>query len=1157
MMFSSIRQAYVKKFVRQLTQRTTRQKRRSVNLQCGNTISALESRLVLSVGAVIVGTTGVDGGLSPGQSSSSPVQMLNLNGGLYFTATDTSSGTELWRVNSSGNASIVEDTIPGGGIRAGQGSSLPGNLTNVNGVLWFTADDGLNGRELWRINRSGQAEMVDAATAGAGIEPGPTSSNPTYLTNVNGTLYFRTDGGRNEFGASIFKLWRINNSDTAESVGVFSGDHLSSLTNLGGVLFFVASDGINGRELWRVNASGVPEIVEDAVPGGGINPGAAASLPSELTIVSGKVYFSANDGTNGWELYRINSEGIAELVEDAGPLGGINPSGSAFPARLTNVGGVLYFRADDGTSGRELWRINNAGLAEMIEDNIPGGGIGPGRNDIDPLNALELRVSGGVLYFTANDGINGEELWRINRTGTAELIEDSVPGGGIAPGSAGNNISSLIDVNGVLYFTASDGTNGRELWRINKLGVAEMVEDSVLGGGINPGGGHSDPEYMVNARGTLYFSATDGSNGREFWRIPASGVAELIEDPLPGGGINPGQGSSSPSGWTEVDGVVYFSADDGGFGRELWALRTNEAPSNITLTDAVSELQEDTSTAQAIRIATISTTDDGLGINTFSLSGRDAESFQIIGNSVFLKAGTRLKSQVKPFLIFSVEVIDLNIPAPKTISAAGYLQITSIVPVILAPAATTAELRPRIVWTSISGAVSYDIWIRNDTTNTARFLTATVATNEYIPTIDLDRGETNLWGRFTVWARSRAVNGNLSAWSAGYAFMVRPRVVFKSATVDFETSRPTFSWQPLSGAASYDIWIDNLSTQTSQQIRITNLTATNWIPSSDLALGKYRAWVRGIGRHGEAGSWSLPFTYNVKPSPNRISPVESTFLKAPEFRWAPVTGAIKYELRIINAETGRLLHRVTQSGTSWTPPAQLQADAISWQVSAIGSGGIYSDFKNMISTGIGGRTLLLSSNVVSSATLPQFSWIPIQGAATYQLFVSRPNTPATAVINVVGLKSAKYQSTLPLAAGPYRVWIRAIDETTGKYGPWTGPAEISVVVASQPFADRVTESPIDVVLLTDRHRQRFPPMKQNAEPLHRHSAVTEKINGENVEPNGRTDAQIISRSDAEGCSKFADQFKDVSRPLVAVSEVAARPLPHRTADRQRKTSPGT
>jgi ELWxxDGT repeat protein len=85
-----------------------------------------------------------------------------------------------------------------------------------------------------------------------------------------------------------------------------------------------------------------------------INPGSADGYLSYLTNVNGVLYFTANDGTNGYELWK--SDGTAAgtaMVKDIYP-----GSGSGSPSNLTNVNGVLYFSANDGTHGTELWSIS-------------------------------------------------------------------------------------------------------------------------------------------------------------------------------------------------------------------------------------------------------------------------------------------------------------------------------------------------------------------------------------------------------------------------------------------------------------------------------------------------------------------------------------------------------------------------------------------------------------------------------------------------------------------------------------------------------------------------------------------------------------------------------------------------------------------------------
>ena len=101
------------------------------------------------------------------------------------------------------------------------------------------------------------------------ISPGASSSSPSSLTNVNGTLFFQAFDGTN--GSELWK------SDGTEGGTVLVRDiwpgtshsNPDSLTNVNGTLFFVADDGLHGQELWSVapdsDGDGLPDIEEQSL----------------------------------------------------------------------------------------------------------------------------------------------------------------------------------------------------------------------------------------------------------------------------------------------------------------------------------------------------------------------------------------------------------------------------------------------------------------------------------------------------------------------------------------------------------------------------------------------------------------------------------------------------------------------------------------------------------------------------------------------------------------------------------------------------------------------------------------------------------------------------------------------------------------------------
>ena len=83
----------------------------------------------------------------------------------------------------------------------------------------------------------------------------------------------------------------------------------------------------------------------------------------------------------------------------------------------------------------------------------------------------------------------------------------------IRSGSAWSSLNYLTPVNGTLYFQADNGTKGFELWKSDGTEAGTvMVKD------INLGSSNGSPSSLTPFNGTQYFSASDGMNGKELWK---------------------------------------------------------------------------------------------------------------------------------------------------------------------------------------------------------------------------------------------------------------------------------------------------------------------------------------------------------------------------------------------------------------------------------------------------------------------------------------------------------------------------------------------------------------------------------------------------------------------------------------------------------------
>jgi ELWxxDGT repeat protein len=480
----------------------------------------------------------------PGKTGSEPNWLVDFKGSLLFGANHPRFGEELWRSNGTKpGTKLVKDIDPGPLVirkmeKTETGSSAPDSVLRTKKWIYFQATTVKYGDELWKSDGTkwGTKLVKD-------IVPGPGTSDPEDIVSTAPRTTF-------------FRAW----------------------------------DKKHGEELWKTDGTEkgtklVKDINLDLPPGARCDQGDCGipkgwSHPDTVTVMGKQVFFAADDGKHGVELWKSDgTEKGTKLVKDINTVkGNSNPNDkgdaltrSAEVEKLYVVGKTLYFRASDGKHGVELWKSDGTNKGTRLVKDINPAAPAPintackdrkscvGSSWVDDITVVGKTAAGRRIYFTAIDGKHGLELWKSDGTRKGTKLVRS-----INPSSAREaaDISNLVALRKRLYFSANDGKHGLELWKSDgtRKGTT-LVKD------INTGSADSDPDSLTAFKGRLLFSADDGVHGYEMWRSNGTkaNTGLLIN-------LEPGAGGSEPGELTISGPLLYFAASTPSAGEELWAV---------------------------------------------------------------------------------------------------------------------------------------------------------------------------------------------------------------------------------------------------------------------------------------------------------------------------------------------------------------------------------------------------------------------------------------------------------------------------------------------------------------------------------------------------------------------------------------------------------
>jgi LPXTG-motif cell wall-anchored protein len=521
----------------------------------------------------------------------------------------------------------------------------------------FVANDSVHGFQLWSTDgtESGTVMVTNTAqtddnyfdtfhTLGSKLLFRARQSNERNLWITDGTV------------AGTFELININSGDDSWSSFTSFGNRFAARANNGSVgdeLLY--SDGtLAGTQMLDINvgsSSSYPQYFKffgdkllflaqkisgqwdwhytDGTIGGTarLDPDTSdgIGISADPVVIGSKIYYVGTDADHGAELWK--SDGTiagTTLVKDiyTGPTGsGVNP--------LNVIGTKLYFGATDDTHGHEPWVSDGttAGTQMMVDINPGAGTSGPGSFSGFANKILYRANTGSGIVYHATDattfateslgyeqcnGLSNEIGNRLivtlvnPATGCEPAITDGTTAGttflgDLYPGSNSSSSTLLAATLTKVYFRATDGTYGDELWVTDGTIAGTLrLSDFVVGAGGTPFSGVSvvgdgilfqyctcnnwvwgvsdgtvagthaldinTPTSVGNlgvVGNRVVFSSKDSREGTEMFSWSSvTGVTSSLE-------INPHTGSD-PS-YVASDGTTaIFAANDGEHGYETW-----------------------------------------------------------------------------------------------------------------------------------------------------------------------------------------------------------------------------------------------------------------------------------------------------------------------------------------------------------------------------------------------------------------------------------------------------------------------------------------------------------------------------------------------------------------------------------------------------------
>lgn len=578
-----------------------------------------------------------DGSAAGTQLVFGPFAYLNcpavMTGGKYvFSASDELHGAELWQTDGTPQGTgLLKDIYPGP-----QGS-FAASFGPCGARVCFWANDGLHGLEPWGTDgtTAGTELLVDANGLPAGSEP-------SNVVVAGGAVYF--------IAAENFTYNLYRSVPGVAGAALLHSDIQPSgimavLQAVDSQLYYFNNDYNTGLTLWRIaDKAAQPQQVKQ------ISAGPTYSQVNFRAVMAGKLYFTldaqlwVSDGsTAGTHMVSQLAAPIASLKALSTRLvfttQTYNSTLRAYQTQVYSSNGVTALPTLLGTSngafsssakanqilyinlatasGYSLLATNGTSLSQVTAptclENASGGkfyrltGLGDSLlfyhitadgtrmtllkkpvgtvavecvwgSELPAASAYQVQDAMGIfqnqVFFNA-PGSNGEaQLWLSDGTNQGTRL---LPGQQTGEVQGMQAIGSLVDSSwGPLYLRASTALTGSELWSWDG-----GTQPPTLVSDLARGPASSSPELMIFTNFWLYFVADDGQTGRELWvydisqPVTAEPRTLFVDDSAMGAN----DGSSWANAFTDLQAALLVALP----GNQIWVAAGTYYPSHDPL----------------------------------------------------------------------------------------------------------------------------------------------------------------------------------------------------------------------------------------------------------------------------------------------------------------------------------------------------------------------------------------------------------------------------------------------------------------------------------------------------------------------------------------------------------------------------------------------